>query len=64
MTELNCRFCGTKLEHVFADLGSTPIANDYIKPEHLHNMEPFYPLKVYVCDTCLLVQLPEHQTPE
>jgi len=64
MTELNCRFCGTKLEHVFADLGSTPIANDYIKPEHLHNMEPFYPLVVYVCDTCLLVQLPEHQTPE
>jgi SAM-dependent methyltransferase len=49
---------------VFADLGSTPIANDYIKAENLHSMEPFYPLEVYVCDTCFLVQLPEHQTAE
>ncbi len=64
MTNFNCRFCGTKLNHVFADLGSTPIANDYIKAENLHSMEPFYPLEVYVCDSCLLVQLPEHQTAE
>ena len=64
MTDFNCRFCGTKLNHVFADLGSTPIANDYIKPENLHTMEPFYPLEVYVCDSCFLVQLPEHQSAE
>ncbi|NNC67782.1 MAG: class I SAM-dependent methyltransferase [Gammaproteobacteria bacterium] len=64
MTEFNCRFCGTKLNHVFADLGSTPIANDYIKEENLHSMEPFYPLEVYVCDACFLVQLPEHQSAE
>ncbi len=64
MTEFNCRFCDTELNHVFADLGSTPIANDYIKEENLHSMEPFYPLEVYVCDSCFLVQLPEHQTAE
>jgi SAM-dependent methyltransferase len=27
-------------------------------------MEPHYPLHVYVCDHCFLVQLPEFQTPE
>lgn len=59
-----CRFCGAKLEHIFADLGSTPIANDYIRPENINNVEPFYPLVVYICGTCLLVQLPEHQTPD
>ena len=64
MTEFNCRFCHTKLNHVFADLGSTPIANDYIKAENLHLMEPYYPLEVYVCSSCFLVQLPEHQTAE
>ena len=64
MKKLNCRFCGSKLEHIFADLGSSPISNDYIKPENLNSMEPFYPLVVYVCDACLLVQLPEHQTPD
>ncbi len=64
MTELKCRFCGTKLKHVFADLGSSPIGNDYIKPENLYAMEPFYPLETYVCDSCFLVQLPEHQSAE
>lgn len=64
MTEFNCRFCGTELNHVFVDLGSTPIANDYIKAENLHSMEPFYPLEVYICDSCFLVQLPEHESAE
>src|SRR5438034_3668306 len=27
-------------------------------------MEPFYPLRVYVCDQCLLVQLQEYVSPE
>jgi 2-polyprenyl-3-methyl-5-hydroxy-6-metoxy-1,4-benzoquinol methylase len=27
-------------------------------------MEPFYPLHVYICENCYLVQLPEFQSPE
>jgi hypothetical protein len=27
-------------------------------------MEPFYPLHIYVCESCLLVQLEEFATPE
>jgi SAM-dependent methyltransferase len=59
-----CRFCKTPLKHVFVDLGASPMANSYLKPEQLRKMEPHYPLCVYVCDSCKLVQLPEAQTPE
>lgn len=61
---VKCRFCGNPLQHTFADLGLSPYANAYLKPEQLQGMEPFYPLKVYVCDRCFLVQLPMFQTPE
>ena len=64
MNTIKCRFCETPLKHSFADLGVSPLANSYLKPEDLNKMEPFYPLHVYVCETCYLVQLPEFQTPE
>ena len=64
MNTIKCRFCKTPLKHSFADLGVSPLANSYLKPEDLNQMEPFYPLHVYVCETCYLVQLPEFQTPE
>jgi hypothetical protein len=59
-----CRLCGAPLEHVFADLGTSPLANSYVDPEHAGAMEPFYPLRALVCARCFLVQLEELQTPE
>jgi SAM-dependent methyltransferase len=59
-----CRFCGTALQHVFLDLGMSPMANSYLKPYQLNQMEPFYPLRAYVCDQCLLVQLDQFETPD
>ncbi len=59
-----CRFCKSPLNHVFVDLGVSPLANSYLKSEQLQKMEPHYPLCVYVCDACYLVQLPEVQSPE
>ena len=59
-----CRFCKTPLKYVFVDLGVSPLANSYLKPEQLQQMEPHYPLCVYVCGSCYLIQLPEVQTPE
>jgi SAM-dependent methyltransferase len=53
-----------RLEHVFADLGSSPLANSYLRAEDLAKAEPFYPLTVYVCGDCFLVQLPESASPE
>jgi SAM-dependent methyltransferase len=58
-----CRFCGTPLEHVFVDLGLSPLANAYI-PLHLAGgPESFYPLRALICAECLLVQLQEVATP-
>ncbi len=60
----NCRFCQTPLRDVFADLGSSPLANSYLPPERLAAMEPFYPLRALVCRRCFLVQLEEFEPPE
>ena len=64
MNLINCRFCETPLMHTFADLGMSPLSNSYLKSEDLQKMEPFYPLHVYICENCYLVQLPEFQSPE
>jgi SAM-dependent methyltransferase len=52
-----CRHCHTPLELVFADLGETPIANDYLDEVALDRPEPRYPLKAFVCTVCHLVQV-------
>jgi SAM-dependent methyltransferase len=59
-----CRFCGTSLRHTFVDLGMSPLCQSHIEPGQLGKMEPFYPLRVYVCERCFLVQLEELVTPE
>jgi SAM-dependent methyltransferase len=64
MSDTSCRFCGAPLEAVFADLGSSPLANSYLPPERVNAMEPFYPLRALVCGRCFLVQLEEFETPE
>ena len=60
----NCRSCGAPLTQTFADLGSSPLANSYLTEAQLEEAEPFYPLRVLVCDRCFLVQLPPVATPE
>ena len=60
----SCRFCGTVLEHTFLDLGTSPLSNSYVKAESLGEMEPFFPLYVFVCSRCLLVQLKDCSSPE
>jgi SAM-dependent methyltransferase len=60
MTALACRHCGAHLTQSFCDLGPQPLSNAFIKPEHAGKPEVFYPLNVYVCGACLLVQLPAH----
>jgi len=60
----SCRFCGSTLQHTFVDLGISPLANSYLKPAQLDQLEPLYPLCVYVCGHCFLVQLQESESPE
>jgi hypothetical protein len=59
-----CRFCGTPLRHTFVDLGSSPLCQTQILPADLDKMEPFYPLHVFVCHACFLVQLDEFAAPD
>ncbi|MFI5004190.1 MAG: methyltransferase domain-containing protein [Solirubrobacterales bacterium] len=58
-----CRLCGAPLRAVFADLGSSPLANSYLSSERVDAMEPFYPLRALVCERCFLVQLEEFESP-
>ena len=64
MTALTCRFCNEPVSRQFADLGVSPLSNAYLRGDQLDLMEPFYPLTVFVCERCFLVQLPAVETPE
>ena len=55
-----CRFCDAPLEHVFVDLGLSPLCESFVPAEDLDRGETFYPLKVWVCGACKLVQLQEY----
>ena len=64
MNNPKCRFSGKELKHTFVDLGLSPIANNYLKPEQLSYAEKFYPLHVYVSEDNFLVQVEEFESPE
>ena len=53
---MNCRHCKTPLTHTFLDLGVAPPSNAYLTAEQLTQQETKFPLKLYVCDRCWLVQ--------
>jgi len=59
-----CRFCGAALTHTFVDLGMSPLCESYVSADQLNQQEPFYPLHVYVCGSCFLVQLEEYVSPK
>ena len=56
---MKCRHCKTELNHVFVDLINCPPSNDMLKPDQLNEPELFYPLKIFTCHNCLLVQVDE-----
>ncbi len=56
---MKCRHCKTELSHVFVDLINCPPSNDMLKPEQLNEPEVYYPLKIFTCHNCLLVQVDE-----
>ena len=58
---MQCRFCKTELEHVFIDLFNSPASNSFLSKEQLNEPEVFYPLKVYTCSNCFLVQVDEYK---
>jgi 2-polyprenyl-3-methyl-5-hydroxy-6-metoxy-1,4-benzoquinol methylase len=61
---LNCRFCGIELKDVFIDLGHAPLSNSFLTMDQLNLPEVHYPLKIYVCRECFLVQTSEEKKSE
>lgn len=60
----DCRACAQPLHRTFIDLGMSPLANSFVVPGQLSESETFYPLRVYVCEHCGLVQLGEFEQSE
>jgi len=61
---MNCRHCNTPLEHVFLDLGFAPPSNAYLVKADLQAPEQYFPLKLFVCDKCWLVQTEDYARSE
>lgn len=58
---MQCRFCKTELEHIFIDLFNSPASNSFLTKEQLNEPEIFYPLKVFTCPACFLIQVDEYK---
>jgi len=59
-----CRFCGSTLLRTFVDLGMSPLCETYPAAADFRKGEMYYPLHVYTCGHCFLVQLAEYEKAE
>ena len=57
---MKCRHCGAALQLPFLDLGSAPPSNAYLDASALDRPEPWFPLRLLVCEQCWLVQIDDH----
>lgn len=58
---MKCRYCRTPLHDMFLDLGSAPPSNAFLGPADLAAPELYFPLRLYTCSDCHLVQVDEVQ---
>jgi hypothetical protein len=57
VTQDTCRGCGQSDLRRFLSLGPQPLANAFLSNEDEFGSEQFFPLDVYFCNRCSLVQL-------
>lgn len=60
----SCHFCESKRLVKVLDLGKTPPANSFLKKKDLRKREKSFPLQVYFCKNCGLLQLGHIVDPE
>jgi hypothetical protein len=53
---MNCRHCGSQLNQQVLDLGFSPPSNSFLTADELNKPETYFPLRVYVCGECWLIQ--------
>lgn len=58
---MKCRFCKHELSYEFVDLVNAPPSNSFLTMQQLKEPEVFYPLRLFVCDSCFLVQIDEYK---
>lgn len=61
---MNCRHCAQKLSYQWLDLGYAPPSNAYVSKEQLNCSELTFPLRLFVCEGCWLVQTEDYAKPE
>jgi 2-polyprenyl-3-methyl-5-hydroxy-6-metoxy-1,4-benzoquinol methylase len=61
---MKCRFCKNELNNIFIDLINSPASNSFLNKEQLNEPEVFFPLKIYLCEKCKLVQVDEYKNSE
>ena len=61
---MNCRFCNNKVSKQVLDLGESPPSNAYLKNEGLFEKEKYFPLKLFLCEICFLVQTEDYNLPD
>ena len=61
---MKCRHCNHSLSHIFCDLQTCPPSNAMVNSEALNHTEIYFPLKVFVCEKCWLVQVDEIERAE
>jgi 2-polyprenyl-3-methyl-5-hydroxy-6-metoxy-1,4-benzoquinol methylase len=59
-----CRHCGNALNVSLCNLGTSPFANSLIEQQNSSAAEKHYPLELFICSNCLLVQLDAFETPD
>ena len=57
-----CRFCSAELRNIFVDLGMSPPSNSFLSKDDLNKEEIYFPLKLWICDNCFLVQIDEYKS--
>ncbi len=60
----SCRLCGNELCEPVIDLGRTPLANEYLQPDQVEPPQATYPLRLFLCPRCGLLQSAVAATPD
>ena len=58
-----CHSCHSSRGHLVVDLGLSPPCESFPSPDQLDQPETFFPLRVFVCVSCFLVQLRAYVDP-
>jgi len=58
---MNCRFCKAPLNNKFVELVNSPLSNAFLTEAQLNEPEVYFPLTIYACTKCHLVQIDEYK---